>query len=452
MEIENILVVDDEPLIRKLIQEILTRMDYNVFLANHGEAALKIIKNEDIDLVITDLQMPVMDGLTLLKQLHKEQPHLLVIIATAYASIENVIEALRLGAYDYLLKPITPQSIEAVLNKAKGHQKLIRENAFLKKEHSSCRTEHRAIARSQSMLSILKEISVIAKSNASVFIHGESGSGKEVIAQELHRQSNRATESFIRVNCPAISPTLLESEFFGHEKGAFTGAESKKIGRLELANLGTLFLDEVTEIPLALQPKFLRAIQEKEFERVGSSKPIQTDVRFIATSNRDMKKAIGEGVFRSDLYYRLNVIPIEIPPLRHRKDDILPLAEHFLAKLGSENHRKKLSFDKNAQTALLEYNWPGNVRELINVIERTVVLSTQDVITRALLRLDNTPSKSTQEHLTLKEKIKESEKHHILQILHEASSQKDAAKSLGLTPAMLLKKLKEHALAEYTRS
>lgn len=442
MEIENILVVDDEPLIRKLLDESLKRLGYTVHLANGGSAALDHLKKETIDLVITDLQMPSMDGITLLQKMRQEDPELMVVIITAFASVENVINALRYGAFDYLLKPVSPESLEAVIDKAKSHKKLIRENQFLKKETSSCRLEHQMITRSETMLSIMDEVDKVAKSNASVFIHGESGSGKEVIAQEIHRRSPRYKEAFVRINCPAISPTLLESEFFGHEKGAFTGAETKKIGRLELAHQGTMLLDEVTEIPLNLQPKLLRAIQEKEFERVGSSKPLQSDIRFISTSNRDMQKTIEEGHFRSDLYYRLNVIPILIPPLRKRPEDILPLAQHYLEKLAKENHKRPPKLSKEAKEALLSYNWPGNVRELINVIERSVVLSQDEVLQVQDLKIDA----ASTEQKTLEEKIKETEKRYIEQVLKKSKNQSEGAKKLGLTPAALLKKLKEYSL------
>lgn len=443
MEIETILVVDDEPLIRKLMQETLTRLGYTVFLANQGSAALEIAAKETIDLVITDLQMPGMDGVTLLKKLKKLDPGLMVVIITAYASIENVITALRYGAFDYLLKPVSPENLEAVIDKAKSHKKLYRENEFLKKEASSCRVEHKMVTCSEQMHVIMKEVEKIAQSNASVFIHGESGCGKEVIAQEIYRRSPRNQEAFVRINCPAISPTLLESEFFGHEKGAFTGAENKKIGRLELAHQGTVLLDEVTEIPLNLQPKLLRAIQEKEFERVGSSKPLKSDIRFISTSNRDMQKAIQEGTFRSDLYYRLNVIPIQIPPLRKRPEDILPLAKHYLEKLAKENHKLPLKLSQEAEKALIQYNWPGNVRELINVIERSVVLAQDETLQLEDLKIDSTQSST----LTLKEKIKETEKQYIAQVLKGSKNRNESAKKLGLAPATLLKKLKEHALA-----
>lgn len=441
MDIEQVLVVDDEPLIRSLLEESLSRKGLQVLCAEHGKRALELLEQHQVDLVLTDLQMPVMGGMELIRKMDAlPGPKPLVVVSTAYASVENVIEALRLGAFDYLLKPVSPDALQALVDKARSHHRLKQENQFLRQENSTCRTTHQLIAHSAPMRAILSDLESIAQSQASVFIHGESGCGKEVIARELHRRSLRASEPFIRVNCPAIAPSLLESEFFGHEKGAFTGADTKKIGRLELAHKGTVLLDEVTEIPLSLQPKLLRAIQEHEFERVGSSKAIQSDLRFLATSNRNMKEAIAEGVFRKDLYYRLNVIPLEIPPLRARKEDILPLSEHYVDQLCKENHRTKMHFSTKALQKLRDYHWPGNVRELINVIERAVVLKRDlQIAPEHLLLEDN----EQQEATTLKEQLDQSARRVILKTLRQVSNQKEAAKLLGITTRTLSKKIEE---------
>jgi two-component system response regulator AtoC len=372
MSLESVLIVDDEPLMRAFLAEVLKRKGYRFELAENGKKALSLIKEGNFDLVITDMKLPDLTGLDILKKAKETIPGVIVIVMTAFGTIENAVEAMKLGAFHYLLKPFTPDSIEIALEKAKEHQKLVTENAFLRKEATGGASQ--VIAHSPQMKKILEDVKRIAKSNASVLVHGESGTGKEMIAALIHNHSLRAAKSYIKVNCAAIPDTLLESEFFGHEKGAFTGALNKRVGRFELADQGTLFLDEVTEIPLQLQPKLLRAIQELEFERVGGSKTVGVDVRLISSSNRDLKKAIDEKIFREDLYYRLNVIPLHLPPLRERSEDILPLADYFLEKFSRENKFKKKTLNASAKKKLLTYAWPGNIRELANVIERAVVL------------------------------------------------------------------------------
>ena len=268
-----------------------------------------------------------------------------MVVVTAYGSIENAVEAMRLGAFNYLIKPFSPDTIEAIIEKAREHLSLVEENMYLRQQVSSGggRVQHQVIGDSPAMRQIMGDVARVAKSNASIFIHGESGTGKEVIAQAIHDQSLRSQRPFIKVNCAAVPDTLIESEFFGHEKGAFTGANFKRLGRFELASGGTLLLDEITEIPLQLQAKLLRAIQEQEFERVGGTKPVKVDVRIISTSNRDVKEAMEKKILREDLYYRLNVVPIYLPPLREQKEDILPLALYFLERMCQENHKEKKS-------------------------------------------------------------------------------------------------------------
>ncbi|MCE5319001.1 MAG: sigma-54 dependent transcriptional regulator [Parachlamydia sp.] len=395
MKIEKILIVDDELLVRNFLSETLKRSGMEVATAENGRKALQILKDSTFDLVITDMKMPDLTGIDILRKVKESSPGTLVVVITAFGSIENAVAAMRLGAFDYLLKPFSPDTIEAMIEKAQDHRSLVEENDYLRQHVTT--GGHQAfqvIGQSPAMQKILSDVAQVAKSNASVFITGESGTGKEVIARALHTQSLRAQKPFIKVNCAAVPDTLIESEFFGHEKGAFTGASQKKLGRFELAHNGTLLLDEITEIPLSLQPKLLRAIQEQEFERVGGTKPVKVDVRLISTSNRDIQAAIAEKVLREDLFYRLNVVPIQLPPLRERPEDIMPLALYLLARMTLENHKEKKELSEEASEKLLAYSWPGNVRELANVIERAVVMDDSPVISPSQLFLDNTAQAS----------------------------------------------------------
>lgn len=380
MRIEKILIVDDEPLMRTFLKEILMRKHYLVDSAENGQEALSLLKKKHYDLLLTDMKMPQLSGLELLRKAKEAAPHMLVIMMTAHGSIENAVEAMRLGCFNYLLKPFTPAQLETLIDKAEEHLGLVQENIYLREEAFDKKVPTSLIAESPIMKKILGEAKKIAKSQASVFIHGESGTGKEVVASTIHAHSLRAKSPYIRVNCAAIPDSLIESEFFGHEKGAFTGAALKRAGRFELAHKGTLLLDEVTEIPIAIQPKLLRVIQEQEFERVGGSKPLSVDVRLISTSNRNLKQAVQEKLFREDLYYRLNVIPLQLPPLRERKEDILPLAHFFLNKFCQLNKKEKKKLTRQAEERLSTHYWPGNIRELANTIERLVVLDASSAI------------------------------------------------------------------------
>jgi two-component system response regulator AtoC len=389
--IEKILVVDDEPTMRRFIVETLKRMGKEVQEAENGQLAIDRLKKESFDLVISDMKMPLKGGFEVLQATKALHSQCLVILTTAYGTIETAVEAIKLGAFNYLIKPFSPDALEAVLKQAEERLRLIQENVFYREETTQSKTSC-LIANSPSMKKIMQDLEKIAKSQASVFISGESGTGKEVIAAAIHQLSTRSTNPFVKVNCAAIPETLIESEFFGHEKGSFTGAHVRKTGRFELADKGTLLLDEVTEIPLTLQAKLLRAIQEQEFERVGGTRPLQVNIRFLATSNRNMQEAIESRLFREDLFYRLNVVPIQIPPLRQRPEDILPLAEHFLARFCKENHKPMKTITERALAKLLAYHWPGNVRELGNLIERVVVLDFDQAIDAEHLYLDPSPS------------------------------------------------------------
>ena len=452
MGLEKILIVDDEKLVRDFLQETLKRKNYEVQAADNAQKAFNLLKEHQYDLVITDMKMPDYSGIDVLKKVKALSPNTIVVIITAYGSVETAVEAMKLGAFNYLIKPFTPDTIEAILEKAQEHLSLIEENTYLRQQVSSGtgRAALKVVGESASMRKILNEVERIAKSNASVMITGESGTGKEVIAHLIHTQSPRNNKPFIKVNCAAIPETLIESEFFGHEKGSFTGALTTHRGRFELANGGSLLLDEITEVPIALQSKLLRVLQEQVFERVGGVKPIKVDVRIIATSNRSMQEAIESKKMREDLYYRLNVMPIYLPPLRERKEDILPLAEFILLRMCEENHKEKIVLSKGAKDLLLDYSWPGNVRELANMIERAVVLNNSgtieatDINLNALVSPGNTfQEESNPPNMTLQEL----EKKLIIETLQKMKNNRTkAAESLGISVRTLRNKLQEYKL------
>lgn len=388
--IEKILVVDDDMLVRRFLTEALQRKKMDIVSVENGRQALKELSENTFDLVITDLRLPDLSGIDILRHIKETAPNTMVVLITAFGTIENTIEAMRLGAFNYLQKPFTADAIEAVIEKAQEHAALIEENTYLRNQVSSKGSQmpFRVIGESPVMKKILSEVAQIAQSHSHVLISGESGTGKEVIAHAIHYQSIRSNRPFIKVNCAAVPDTLIESEFFGHEKGAFTGAIGKRLGRFELAHGGSLLLDEVTEIPLPLQAKLLRAIQEKEFERLGGSKAIQVDVRLISITNRDLQHTLSIKMFREDLYCRLNVIPIHLPPLRERREDVLPLAEYFLERACMDNNRGKKIMTAEAKKKLLNYPWPGNIRELANIIERAVVMDNSSFLSEEHLYLE----------------------------------------------------------------
>lgn len=440
--IKKILVVDDELLIRNFLKESFLRLQKEVYVAQNGMDAINLLDKEDIDLVITDMKMPLKNGLEVLNHAKNLNPNIYVIIMTAFGNIENAVEAMKLGAFNYLIKPFSYEVIETIIKKAEEHSSLISENNFLKEQFIS-NNEEEIIYNSLYMKDLLKNIDKISNSSSSVFISGESGTGKEVIAKIIHQRSSRKNNSFIKVNCAAISPSLLESEFFGHEKGAFTGALEQKKGRFELANNGTLLLDEITEIPPNLQAKLLRALQEQEFERVGNSKPIKVDIRFISTTNKNIKNAIKENQFREDLFYRLNVIPIHIAPLRDRKDDIVPLANFFIKKFCIENHKHLKKLSSSSIEKLINYSWPGNVRELANIIERTIVLDLNEIIEKDHIILDTLACECVKEENNfLGKPLEEVEKILILKTLEKQNySRTKTAEILGITTRTLRNKL-----------
>jgi two-component system, NtrC family, response regulator AtoC len=451
MAIEKVLIVEDDRLMREFLSEVLKRKKIDLMTTDSVRAGIDLIKLHTFDLIITDLKMPEMSGIDVLKAAKEQNCNTVVILITAYATVETAVEAMRLGAFNYLLKPFSPDTLEAMIEKAQEQASLIQENYFLKQEISTQITgkKNQIIAESSFMKQILSDVAKIAKSNSSVFISGESGTGKEVISHAIHTLSERFSGPFIKVNCSAIPEPLIESEFFGHEKGAFTGAIIKRIGRFELADKGTLLLDEISEVPLSVQSKLLRAVQEQEFERVGGTRSIHVDVRLISTSNRNMKEAIEQKIFREDLYYRLNVVPIYLAPLRERKEDILPLAEYFLERFSIENRKARKRLSQEARKKLIDYYWPGNIRELANIIERTIVMTASDLIHNEDLYLENEYPKSknikTQAAAVNYEGItlQQIEKKHILDTLASQDyNRTKTAKVLGISIRTLRNKLK----------
>ena len=378
MSIQHVLVVDDDRLSRQFLVEAVRSLGYTVTQAESGDAGLEQARTTSPDLVLTDLRMPGTDGLALVETLANEAPGLPVVLVTAHGTVESAVRAMRAGATDFLLKPISPEALELVLRRVAQTRRLERENEYLRSEVAGSSGE--IIAESPAMEETLRSAARIARSKGTVLITGESGAGKECVAQYIHRESPRAEGAFIRVNCASLSETLLESELFGHERGAFTGAHKSREGRFELADGGTLLLDEIGEISPALQAKLLRVLEEEEFERVGGSQTLSVDVRVVATTNRNLASEVKAGSFREDLYYRLHVLPIHLHPLRERAGDILPLAQHFVEHYAIQNGRPVPSLSPAAQLELQRWSWPGNVRELENVVQRAVVLLQGDTI------------------------------------------------------------------------
>jgi len=370
----NILVVDDEKNIREGLGRVLELDGYRVFLAADGRGGLKLVEREDIDLVISDLKMPGISGEELLKKTRDMYANLPVIILTGHGTVENAVQAMKDGAYDFLTKPINLEHFAILVKRALSNRELILQHRHMQKELEKRSQFANIIGKSATMHSIFEKVQQVAPTRASVLITGESGVGKEVIAEAIHYTSRRKDKPLIKVHCAALTETLLESELFGHEKGSFTGAVARKRGRFELAHLGSLFLDEIGEISQSVQIKLLRVLQDRKFERVGAEETIETDVRIIAATNRDLMADISTGRFREDLYYRLNVINIHIPPLKERNEDIPLLAAAFLKEFSRENDKNVEGIEPKARLALYNYSWPGNVRELRNCIESAVVM------------------------------------------------------------------------------
>jgi two-component system, NtrC family, response regulator AtoC len=377
----KILVVDDEHLIRWSLEQNLKKQGYEVFTAGSGEDALRIAREELPDLMLLDIQLPGINGLQVLEKIKEMEEEIIVIMVTALGVLETAVKAMRSGAYDYLNKPFNLDEMAIVIKKALETGELKREVAHLRSEQSSKYGIDKIIAHGRHMKNVLAMVEKIARSDAStVLIQGESGTGKELIAKAIHYESARADKPFMAINCAAVPETLLESELLGHEKGAFTDAKAMKKGLFEIANGGTVFLDEIGDMEPGMQAKLLRVLEERCFRRVGGTKDIQIDVRIVSATNKDLLKAIEERTFRNDLYYRIQVIPIFLPPLRERKDDVLPLTEYFIAHFNREFGKHVRGVSKMAEKFLVEYSWPGNIRELKNIIERAIILESEETL------------------------------------------------------------------------
>ena len=440
----KILVVDDEAIVRESLRDWLSDCGYQVLTAENGYQALEIIEKERLSIVITDLVMPGMDGIELMKKAKDIIPNIQVIIITAYGSITTAIAAMKEGAYDYIEKPFCPERAELLVQKLVEHQGLIEENISLHQKLEEHYRFENIIAKSPKMQQVIEVIKIVAKSNATVLITGDSGTGKELVARAIHAQSHRRGKPFVAVSCAALPESLLESELFGHEKGSFTGAYAQKKGKFEIANRGTLFLDEIGEMSTNIQVHLLRVLEEKEFTRVGGNELIKVDVRVVSATNKDIRKAVASGQFREDVYYRLNVVNIELPPLRERKEDIPLLAEHFLKKFAVENQKEITGFSPDATDFLLKYEWPGNVRELENAIERAVILAKNSNIEVADLPHQNLLITSS---VSPDKRLKEAEKNHILNILNETQGNySEAARILGISRMTLYNKAREYGI------
>lgn len=449
----KILVVDDESSQRKMLQANLSLEGYQVFEADDGSDAIARVSEEFFDLILMDNRMSHMDGIEALKEIKKISPGIPVIIITAYASVETAVEALQAGAHDYLTKPLDIDELKFKVQQSLEFWRLKEDNILQKRRIENLFDASRIVGRSQRMKEVLETVAMVAPTEASVLVLGESGTGKELIANALHQGSNRSDKRFIKVNCAALPETLLESELFGHERGAFTGAIGRRAGRFELADGGSIFLDEIGEMTPATQAKLLRVLQEREFEPLGSTRTVKVDIRIITASNRVLKDEVRKGTFREDLFYRLNVVPINLPPLRDRKEDIPLLIEHFLKIYNEKNGRSLQGFHPRALDALMRYSWPGNIRELENVVERAVILTRDDYVPYSELpesireALDDPLSREIREGITPGMTIREMEKELIIKTLEDNDGNRTrSARVLGITRRTLQHKLKEYEI------
>ncbi len=456
----SILIVDDEPNYLIVLSELLRDEGLEVFTASSGKEGLAIVQDVDLDLVITDMQMPGMDGLQLLEKIKESNRHLPVIMITAFAEVEKAVAAMQAGAYNYLAKPFSNDELLVNINKAVHHYSLLRENSRLRKEMLERTGFSGMVGKSKHMRQVYELIEKVAPTPSSVLITGESGTGKELVAKAIHFNSPRADKPFITVNCAALADNLLESELFGHEKGAFTGAVVMRKGRFELADGGTLFLDEIGEIPLALQAKLLRAIQEKHFERVGGSKTLSVDVRIVSATNHELKEEVKKGKFREDLYYRLNVIHLALPALRERQDDIPLLVEYFVKSVAERLGKSDLEINKEAMRLLVGLPWEGNVRELENTIERAAILCDENKITADDVQPESIGQDKQQawgQDIDLRQMIPaDARLNDVLytiedKMLHQAleataNVQARAAERLGITKSLLQYKMKKYGI------
>lgn len=448
----TILVVDDDLAHRTMLRTLLGGWGYDVAEADDGQSAVEAVHNKPFDLILMDIRMVRVSGLEALVEIKRFNPAIPVVIMTAYASVETAVKALKEGAYDYLTKPLDFDELKIIMERAMEHSRLQEENRYLRESLASQFDRRNIIGRSAPMTRLMETVTQVAPSEATVLITGESGTGKEMIAGAIHFNSRRKEGPFVKINCAAITETLLESELFGHEKGAFTGAERRKEGKFRQADRGSIFLDEVSEMSLAMQVKLLRVLQEREIVRVGGEEVIKIDVRVIAATNKELIREIQAGRFREDLYYRLNVVTLHVPPLRERRDDIPLIAQHFLTLFAEKNHKNIKGFTPRAMDRLLKYNWPGNVRELMNAVERGVVLSRSEYLGEeefSLVFQDRPRSPETRAQPIVAEapSLETVEKETILRALETSGGNKsEAARRLGITRRTLHLKLKKYGM------
>jgi DNA-binding NtrC family response regulator len=443
MKKRSILVVDDERSVRTSLREWFLEDGFRVETAEDGHEALRVMGSGAFDVFIVDLKMPGMDGITLQKRILEADPHATVILLTAYASVETAVEALKLGAFDYVTKPVDPDELSNLVRNALRQRDLSEENVRLREQVSELNLPAPIVGESPGMKRILEMIGTVAESDSTVVVLGESGTGKELIARAIHAQSNRRFAPIVAVNCGSIPETLLESELFGHEKGAFTGAQYRRKGKIELAHGGTLFLDEIGDISPKMQINLLRVLENKAFTRLGGNQEIHSDFRLICATNKDLDRLVEEGEFREDLYYRIKVFSIEIPPLRERKPDILPLARHFVTKYARSMGKEEKEITPEAAELLEGYRWPGNVRELENAVERAMVVGRESEI-----RPDDLPFRLEAEGASADTgSLEAMEKEHIQRILREMDGNvSQSARVLGIDRATLYNKMKKYGI------
>jgi two-component system response regulator AtoC len=439
----KLLVVDDEEIIRESLRDWLSSVGYKVLTAGCADEALDIIKHKKVKIMIADLIMPGINGIELMKKAREIVPTISTVIITAHGTIQTAISAIREGAYDFIEKPFCPEKVELIIRNLVEHHNLIEENISLRQKVEDRHNFEGIIAKSPKMMKIFELIKTVAPTNTTVLITGESGTGKEIVARAIHRQSQRHNHPFIATSCAALPETLLESELFGYEKGSFTGAVERRKGKFEAADKGTLFLDEIGEIDANTQVHLLRALEEKKITRIGSNEEIDVDVRIITATNRNLRILIQQEKFREDLYYRLNVVTIDLPPLRNRREDILPLAEHFLKKYSQQNNSPVKSFSPEVVEFMLNYDWPGNVRELENMIERGVVLSKDKTITLAEF-----PQELTNSIPSEGKTLEVMERNHIRKVLEDTGGNiVRTAKTLGIHRMTLYNKMKKYNIS-----
>jgi two-component system response regulator HydG len=447
----EILVVDDEPSHRRMIEAVLDAEGYEIKQADNGQAAIEAVEDRFYDLVIMDIRMPKVGGIEALKKIKEISPGIPIILMTAYASVGTAVEALKSNAYDYLTKPLDIEELKILVAKALRFRQLEQENVYLKERLNDRFDFSKILGRSPAMNSLFETMALVAPSEATLLIEGESGTGKELIANAIHQNSPRSERPLIKVNCAALPETLLESELFGHEKGAFTGAIARRQGRFQLAHKSSIFLDEIGEMAPTTQAKILRVLQEREFEPVGSTQTIKVDTRIIAATNKNLKDEIDQGHFREDLYYRINVVVLRVPSLGERREDIPLLADFFLKQYAKKNRRSIHGFTPRAVDLLMRHDWPGNVRELENVVERAVIMSRGDMITPLefpeILKELDIDGQASRVDLTPGRSLKEIEKDMILRTLDETGGNRThAAKLLGISRRTLQLKLKEYGI------